>query len=354
MADASLIMTADPHFDYLALDELTAAAPDAVRMAELDEGIYLFGDVDFFELAQRWAAAPPIFVRHIVPVMQTVGLSGAEDDLELLATALADNLLDYVDASLPFAVQARLLAKTAYRPFHIMTALADLVAKQSRAPLDVRNPQQVLSLVIATTPPEHSVDVPLVGFLGLSPTALNLSDWAGGMRRFAREADQISRAEFKLLEAFDVFAVALPPRGVALDLGASPGGWTRVLRQREQYVTAVDPGELDPRVAADKGVRLKRMTAEAYLADDPDQFDLIVNDMRMDARESARLMLDYAGQLYPTGQAIMTLKLPEHNRRAIMDEALTILARRYRIVGVKQLFHNRSEVTVFLQLPSRK
>ena len=51
------------------------------------------------------------------------------------------------------------------------------------------------------------------------------------MRRFAREEGQVSRAEFKLLEAIELFGVAVREHGVALDLGASPGGWTRVLRR---------------------------------------------------------------------------------------------------------------------------
>ncbi len=192
-------------------------------------------------------------------------------------------------------------------------------------------------------------DAPLTAFLGISLASQNLSDWAGGMRRLRRDPDRISRSEFKLLEAFEVFDIDLPPRGVALDLGASPGGWTHVLRQHDQYVTAVDPGELDPRLLSDKGVRLKRMTAERYLAGEPDTFDIIVNDMRMDARDSARLMVDYADQLYGHGIAVMTLKLPEHDRQNVLDKAMAILRRRYDIVGIRQLFHNRSEVTVVLK-----
>ncbi|MCB0092383.1 MAG: hypothetical protein KDE54_31055, partial [Caldilineaceae bacterium] len=136
--------------------------------------------------------------------------------------------------------------------------------------------------------------------------------------------------------------------GVALDLGAAPGGWTRVLRGLDQYVTAVDPAELDPRVKADRSVRHKRITAEAYLADEPDTFDVIVNDIRMDARDSARLMDAYARQLYADGLALVTLKLPGQNRQSILNEALQILAHSYKIRGVRQLFHNRSEVTVYL------
>ena len=126
----------------------------------------------------------------------------------------------------------------------------------------------------------------------------------------------------------------------------------RVLRQHGQYVTAVDPGALDERVTSDPGVRHKRMTAEAYLHDEPDQFDLIVNDMRMDARDSARQMVTYARLLYPHGAAIMTLKLPETRRMPILEHALDILRSTYTVVGARQLFHNRSEITVYLR-PNR-
>ena len=91
------------------------------------------------------------------------------------------------------------------------------------------------------------------------------------------------------------------------------------------------------------------MTAEEYLEGEPDQFDLIVNDMRMDARDSARLMLRYAACLYPDGLVIMTLKLPEVHRSRIVEHALKILRGRYEIIGARQLFHNRSEITVALR-----
>ncbi|MEZ4658183.1 MAG: SAM-dependent methyltransferase [Caldilineaceae bacterium] len=216
------------------------------------------------------------------------------------------------------------------------------------APLSVRAPAQILSVVCAEVALNDSDEMQAVALIGLSLASHNLSDWAGGRRRFAREAEQVSRAEFKLLEALEIFYIELPPRGVALDLGAAPGGWTRVLRGLDQYVTAVDPAELDPRVKADRSVRHKRITAEAYLAAEPDTFDIIVNDIRMDARDSARLMGAYAKQLYADGLALVTLKLPEQNRRAILDEALQILKQHYEVRGARQLFHNRSEVTVYL------
>ena len=80
---------------------------------------------------------------------------------------------------------------------------------------------------------------------------------------------------------------------------------------------------------------------------------LALHLMRMDARDSARLMVNYAPYLYRHGAVIMTLKLPERStpvqQRKTVEDALAILRQKYRIVGARQLFHNRSEVTVALR-----
>jgi 23S rRNA (cytidine2498-2'-O)-methyltransferase len=347
----TLCLTADPDFLDLALAELRAAAPAAAILAEPEPGLLLIAGADFFELAGAWRAQPPIFVRHICPVMAVYELSGSDDDLERLQDQIVADFGPLLDPDQSFSIQTRIQPGLPYKPFDINKPISAALAQATDAPLDVRHPTQILSILIARlpNPPISNSQFSIFALAGLSLPAHNLSDWAGGKRRFAREPGRVSRAEFKLLEALETFGIDLPPRGVALDLGASPGGWTRVLRQREQYVTAIDPGKLDPRVAADPKVRHLRMLAETYLADEPDQFDVIVNDMRMDARDSARLMTAYADQLYPGGVAIMTLKLPEHNRDPILHHAFEILRQRYVIAGARHLFHNRSEITVYLK-----
>jgi 23S rRNA (cytidine2498-2'-O)-methyltransferase len=208
-------------------------------------------------------------------------------------------------------------------------------------PLDVRRPEQVFSVVLT----------PAQGYLGLSRAADNLSDWAGGARRFKREAGQISRAEFKLLEAIELFRLSLPADGVALDLGAAPGGWTRILRKHAMRVVAVDPGDLDQRVAADLAVEHVRQTAQRYLRTADEPFDVILNDMRMDAQDSAQIMVAATRNLKDSGWALATLKLPRKGVERIASLALEVLRKRYEVIGARQLFHNRSEITVALKQP---
>ena len=353
----------------LARAELLAAAPDMTHLVEIAPGVLLVdAHLPFATVAEQWIATPPIFVRHLCPVQVTLPLAGDQRDLDRLPAALvpADSApawLAAFDPARTFSVQTRIFAPVDYKPFDFNRAVSDLLAAQSVAGVDVRAPQQIVSLVIAQLPahllaylanagtarPARQSHLLLCALAGLSSPAENLSDWAGGMHRFAREPDQVSRAEFKLLEALAVFGIELSPRGRALDLGASPGGWSRILRLRGQYVTAVDPGELDPRLAGDPGIRHMHMTAEAYLRADPDRYDVIVNDMRMDGRDSARLMVAYAPLLYAHACVIMTLKLPEQHRQPVLDHALSILRQAYVVAGARQLFHNRSEITLWLR-----
>ncbi len=331
----NLIATADPAFAQAALAEI--AAVDGRIHSELAPGVWSVQlRSDFFAVAEQWRQQPPIFVRHICPVQTILPLAEGVDSLIETAVTTFTHLLE---PEWPFSVQTRVLGDGKIRPYDINKPLSERLAAASGAPLDVRQPFQILSVVLSDAE----------AYLGLSLAVNNLSDWAGGVRRFAREEDQISRAEFKLLEALEVFNIDLPPRGRALDLGAAPGGWTRVLRQKEQYVTAVDPAWLAPSLQKDKGVRHLRLTAEEYLQQYPDTYDVIVNDMRLDARDSARLMGEYGRYLYPHGLAIITLKLPEKNYQSTLDHALNILRQHYTIAGARQLFHNRSEVTVYLK-----
>jgi 23S rRNA (cytidine2498-2'-O)-methyltransferase len=187
----------------------------------------------------------------------------------------------------------------------------------------------------------------IVAYLGVSWATQNLSSWAGGQIPITEPVS--NRAGYKLLEALDVFSIRLREGDLALDLGASPGAWTTLLRRRGLCVTAVGPLPLYPWLAYDEGVVHEPMLAEEYLSQCQTTFDLIVNDMKLDTQDSARLMVEYARHLRSQGIAIMTLKLRDRNRQRIMDHALRILRQAYKVIRVRQLVSNRNEVTLFLR-----
>lgn len=349
---AQLILTADPGFAHLALEEFRRDSIGGQPRAELASGVWLVDcDEGFWGLAETWIDGPPIFARHICPVDVAIPLIATPRDLARLSRAAVAEYADLLDPEVSFSVQSRIFADLPYKPFDINRSVAAALEEAAKSPLDVRQPFQILSVLCAAVDRPLPAQAETAGgpqaLLGLSLASHNISDWAGGVRRFRREKDQISRAEFKLLEAIEAFHIELPSGGVALDLGAAPGGWTRVLRQKGQYVTAVDPAMLHPRLAADRGVRHKRMSAEAYLREGPDTYDLLVNDMRMDAVPSARLTNAFADFLYPHAEALLTLKLGQSAHQ--LEPACAVLRERFTILHMRQLFHNRNEVTIHLR-----
>lgn len=345
------IVSAAPEFVGAALDELRECDAGMRVERTLAPGVVLLeADETFVETI---AANPPVFARHLMPVHATVALTNDVADLAVLTDAV-ETLphLDRVDAGVPFAVQARIVSISLHPPARpygagdLRAVIAPLVAARRGATERTKAPQTVVSLLLDDT----------TAFVGVSAARANLSDWPGGQHRFARDPGQISRAEFKLLEALDVFGVALPAGGTALDLGAAPGGWTRVLLMAGIDVVAVDPAALDPRLSAD-GRRLRHVPgqAQAFLAQarrDRARFAVVLCDIRIDARGAAQLMVRAADVLEPGGFALVTLKLPRPSRHVVpqrlLTEALELLARRYGRVATRQLFHNRHEVTALL------
>lgn len=333
------LVTCAPDSTALALEELESSGLCRADPQSCAPGVLLVGlRTSFDELAARWRDRPPVFIRHLAPCRLHVPVRDDPADIDGLCRA-ALSLSERLDPSAPFSVQCRLLTPHVYRPFQVITAIAEALTARTGAPVDVRTPQQVLSLAIGDTE----------AYMGLSRADDNLSNWAGGARRFAREPGQVSRAEFKLLEALEVFRIDMPAQGRALDLGAAPGGWTRVLLQKGLRVVAVDPAQLAPAIASDPRVEHRACTAEQMARYQPGVFEVLVNDMRQDARDSARIMNASAAFLAETGVAVMTLKLPRKGTRKVLKAALQILRESYQVTGVRQLFHNRSEATVCLR-----
>jgi 23S rRNA (cytidine2498-2'-O)-methyltransferase len=186
---------------------------------------------------------------------------------------------------------------------------------------------------------------------GLNRLEYSLSDWPGGRMRLARSDERVSRSEFKLEEAIQTFGLDLPPGGKGLDLGASPGGWTRILRQHGQEMWSVDPGALDPRVTADRKVHHVATTAGEFFRHNRIHFDVVVNDMRMDQVLSARVMLDAVPHLSRGALAIVTLKGGGKNPLDAARRGIEVLSKQYDVRHARQLHHNRREITVVADCP---
>ncbi|MBK8323263.1 MAG: 23S rRNA (cytidine(2498)-2'-O)-methyltransferase RlmM [Betaproteobacteria bacterium] len=190
--------------------------------------------------------------------------------------------------------------------------------------------------------------------VGLSRVGAS-SPWPMGIARLRMPAGAPSRSTLKLAEALAHFlgdeeaARRLTPGMSAVDLGASPGGWTWQLVRRGLFVTAVDNGPMDGALLETGQVKHRR--ADAFGFRPPEPVDWMVCDVVESPSRVAALAAKWVVEGW-CREAIFNLKLPMKKRweetgraREIVDEAFG--GRRYRL-AMKQLYHDREEITAWL------
>ena len=344
----SIALSFAPQFSAAAFEEVRSADPSARVIEWMAPGVaHVALQSPFAALASTLRQRPPVFLRHMCPLQASLSFSGSQIDIATVtdtALKLATASADGPEPLTAVAVQPRVV--TPGLP-HVAGQIAKEVQAAFGQPSGANGASTwVLSVLIVAGR----------AWLGVSQSGDNLNPWPGGERHYARSDQTISRAEFKLQEAIDLFRLELPASGLALDLGAAPGGWTRLLRRRGFDVIAVDPGDLDPSLAADPQIRHLRQLAQAFLARgesspavSQQMYNVIVNDMRLDAAQSAALMCSAAPRLTVDGLAVMTLKLPERRGVQLVNSTRRTLQTCFDVVAVRQLYHNRSEVTVVLR-----
>jgi FtsJ-like methyltransferase len=278
-------------------------------------------DKQLVPATERLRAEPPVFVRQVLFPAVRVDRTGSDQADALALLAQVPSL--QAEGAVLCDAEGRLPRELA----GLKAALGPAVGSE-----------RVGWVVLAT--PEHLYTGPVLA------AGHSSSPWPGGRPLLAYEPDFVSRSALKLLEALAIFGVPVREGSRVLDLGAAPGGWSQVLAGRGALVTAVDPGVLDPRVASLSRVTAYRGTAHMFLRQATELYDLIVDDMRLDARESARLLVQARSLLAPGGEIIATLKLPARAPGSVLRPALGLVQEAYAILGQRCLYFNRHEVTV--------
>jgi len=335
------------HEAYLpaAIEELRAVFPQAIFSSPGPDLGAIAGDgVSIVSVhgAVTDPTRPVAFVQHL---FREVGTFPLPTSFDALGALLDEALETWQQTMLPETVSLHVWASVAegaeaptlpVRMDELWRLLADGLADEG---FTVKRAGTAHILSACVTPDAI--------ILGSNRAENALSDWPGGRIRLAKPKGQISRSEFKLEELMRGYGIRFPQRGCrALDLGAAPGGWTRILHEQGLQVTAVDPGALDPRIARAQGVTHVRKTTAAFLKESSQRFDLVVNDMRMAPSLSVDLILSCWAHLNPSGMMVMTLKLSPHHAAETVRQSVMRLRQRYDIELVRQLQHNRNEVTV--------
>lgn len=192
-------------------------------------------------------------------------------------------------------------------------------------------------------------------FAGMS-TPREANGFHPGGIKFIKQSGgaMISRAGAKIAEALHwlrLYTDPPPPGAHWLELGASPGGMTGELLQRQYRVTAVDRAPLDARLRRAEGLTFIPADAAEFRPPPALRYDALLCDLNGDARQSLRAVIRLSASLNPGGLIIFTLKTPG----ADAPDAILDLCRRIEteargagltLVAKTHLTHNRQEFTL--------
>lgn len=332
------IGTANQGYSPYAIEELRRLL-DGVKVTPLAAGeTFLFdSELSAEEVISAVVKEQPIFLRHLQPVDRTIEIKGNADDLQELSETVRRSQLLFEDKQV--AIHVRRFNKTAF-PYSASDtkAVLDAVLEEIDATPVVQQPDIIIAIYAAASEL----------YVGFGKPQDMLSDWPGGAVRFQREDGQISRAKFKLLEAEREFGLNYAAFRNAVDIGAAPGGWTSLLLERGLRVTAIDPGDMHPSLSGHPALTyLKRNASDVKFQ--AGSFDLLVCDMSWSPMQMCRLVLDLEQALAPHATAIITIKLMHKKPLQTIREVKERFSTAFIIKRAKQLFHNREEITLYLE-----
>ena len=193
-------------------------------------------------------------------------------------------------------------------------------------------------------------------FIGLADPQL-ASPWPQGVMRLKFPPAAPSRSTLKLEEAWLFFLTEearqamLKPGMKAVDLGASPGGWTWQLANRYMKTTSVDNGPMDDALMAGGMVTHVEGDGFTYVPDRP------VDWMVCDIADKPARVIDLMTKWITRGwcrYTVFNLKLPMQKRYTTYQQCLEVLqagcaeAELNVHIEARHLYHDREEITLFV------
>jgi 23S rRNA (cytidine2498-2'-O)-methyltransferase len=176
---------------------------------------------------------------------------------------------------------------------------------------------------------------------------LDLAPWPAGDAPVAIDRSHPSRAYQKLEEAFAWMGAAPGPGELCVDLGAAPGGWTSVAIRRGARVVAVDRASLAPPLA--RHARVAMVVGNAFTYQPTTTPDWLLSDVICEPARSIALV---ARWLEPglCRNLVVTVKFKGRAGYRVLAELPPLFARfAPAFARVKQLSHNKNEVTVMVR-----
>ncbi|MGE5633237.1 MAG: SAM-dependent methyltransferase [Caulobacteraceae bacterium] len=336
MKHSKFAVTASADYLNQGLNELQELDRSLKTAALFESGVAIIeSELDKEAFISMIKKGGTIFIRHIHPVDYTEAVD--REDFQEVISALK-GYEGQIGHGEKVAVQIRKgKGDYSFSTADIKNRIDRILTEEFGAEPEVKKPGKIISILLDGGKCH----------IGLSTPEDNLSSWSGGMVHYRKSDDDISRAKYKLMEAIEVFDIDMSRFGNALDLGAAPGGWSSVLLDYGIKVTAVDTGDMDKRLYEYPGFRfIKTNVSDMDLGGEI--FDIMTSDVSWNPKNTARMINAAAAHLKDGGTAVVTLKLMGEKARKAIKEVTGIYREIFDIIKVKQLFHNRDEVTLYL------
>ena len=299
------------------------------NIKDISNNVFMFEcNNDFDTISNKIIASSPIFIRYISPILfekQIKSNFTIEDIFTNIVLNNNDIYKFYITILNNNNIDKKYILDKYFKYF-----------EENNIILNPKEANKIISIIIK----ENNL------YFSIVDTSKSISSWYLGEHRFKIENNQISRAEHKLLEAFDYFKINTKKYKTALDLGAAPGGWSKILLEKNLKVVAVDPAILDSRLLKNKNLSHFKSTSQEFFKRNKEHYDIIVNDMKMSPEDSLNIMYEARKYLNKNGIMITTLKLNSENLLEQASKCVDSVKRKFNFIGVHQLFNNRSECTI--------
>lgn len=170
-----------------------------------------------------------------------------------------------------------------------------------------------------------------------------------GLATVDDDDDAPASAFRKLVEALWLLGIAPQPGQVAVDLGASPGSWTHVLRRRGVEVFAIDRAPLAPHLQRDPLVHATQGDAFAWLP--PTPVDWLVSDIIAFPERVAGLLQAWCSGRHMRHFVVQCKFRGEPNWPALQAAVDMAQQHGYRCTA-RHVFNDKNEATLVGTLPA--
>lgn len=192
---------------------------------------------------------------------------------------------------------------------------------------------------------EVIVDTPSRWWLAAKSIQTRYDRWPGGVPDLQIRQQVISRAYYKIAEAFAWAGFQIRPKERIVEIGSSPGGACQWLLEQGASVTGIDPAEMDVGILQHPNFTHWRNRSLQVRRRAFSSFRILV----CDANVTPNYTLDTVESIvnYPTSNfrgLILTIKLPEwEHASAIASHIERVRSWGFERVEARQLAHNRRE-----------